>query len=329
MNVKRPCVIEYVEPLHHGVHHGGAKVLRLLALGYVGHDHADSNALLLDPNRVVAREPVPRTRAHRSSDARPRVHRWLAGLQHADGTRAPSGAHTSGTISATVRPICSCSGDPLTSASVSFIRTMRQSRSTNAKPTGAADWSVSMSVNDSAVCRCGLGQLRHILDGTDETPRTTLALVRHGRKGAQDVDACRRARSSDRQVRAGSRRVWPDSISRSTRSRSSGCTRPITYSGVGVTEPGSTPRRRNMLSDHSRTSVSRSHSQVPVCASCSARSSAARSGRSREASSSLRRRVPASAPASEALGSLLGCWASAACDLLQSEAESATSLDTR
>jgi hypothetical protein len=35
-----------------------------------------------------------------------------------------------------------------------------------------------------------------------------------------------------------------------------------------------------MLLDHSRMSVSRSHSQVPVCASCSARSSAAWLGRS-------------------------------------------------
>ena len=49
-----------------------------------------------------------------------------------------------------------------------------------------------------------------------------------------------------------------------------------------------------MLSDHNRTSVSRSHSQVPVCASCSARSSAARSGRPREAS---RLSVTGSAPA--------------------------------
>lgn len=48
------------------------------------------------------------------------------------------------------------------------------------------------------------------------------------------------------------------------------------------------------MSDHNRTSVSRSHSQVPVCASCSARSSAARPGHPREAS---RLSVPGSAPA--------------------------------
>ena len=50
--------IERVEPLHHGVHHGGAKVLGLLAVGDVDHDNTDPDHLLVDDDRVVAREPM-------------------------------------------------------------------------------------------------------------------------------------------------------------------------------------------------------------------------------------------------------------------------------
>ncbi len=51
-----------------------------------------------------------------------------------------------------------------------------------------------------------LGKSRHVLDGTDETARTTLVLVRHSRKGAQDVE---RAVGPDRAIDRGGQAPIP------------------------------------------------------------------------------------------------------------------------
>ena len=108
------------------------------ALGDVDHDDADSDHLFVDPDRVVARKPV----CDRCARGLSRSTSRLTTGSPVSSTLRYTGSicgQTSGTTSATVRPICSSAELPLTSASVSLMRTMRNSRSTNAKPTGAVD----------------------------------------------------------------------------------------------------------------------------------------------------------------------------------------------
>ena len=248
------------------------------------------STLSVDPNRVVARKPVSKVGLTMRLTLDLNVRRRLAGFQHATVHVLHLGPHVwdhfgDGAADVLMRRSSVDFGERLVDSHDAAIAIDKG----KADRRGRLQCFHECQRLGCALLRLGKG--RHVLDGTDETARTALALLRHSWKGAQDVEG---AVGPDRAIDRGGRlpSSLANSTSRATRSRSSGCTRPSTYSGVGLTEPGSTPRRRNMLSDQTRTSLSRSHSQVPVCASCSARSRAVRSGRPRDAS-----RLPGKGPA--------------------------------
>ena len=179
-------IVECVEPLHHGVHHGGTEALGFLALGYVGHDDPDSEHLSVDLNGVVARKPVLKVGLTLRLALDLHVHRRLAGFQHVTVHVPHLGPHLWDHFGD--RP-----ADVLMSrSSIDFGKLLVDANDP------------AIAIDEGKANRRGqlerfherqrlgcmslqVGESGHVLHGTDETARLALALVRHSREGAQDV----------------------------------------------------------------------------------------------------------------------------------------------